>query len=164
MTHPMAVEELQDDAAVEELAGTEIAVPLFAVIQHNYEEARARIHDLGCSPSHAALNETDPHPGTERIDMRLVNPPAAGETTPPTAAMSVAAALLAEQPGIERAGSPVPAGGPRSEEHPRSFPRQPGERARHFCSEVQAATAVVLTMISSWLPGSAASSPPRRSA
>lgn len=158
MTHPVAV-ELQDHETVEELPGVESAVPLFAVIQHSYEEARARIHDLADS-SWPAADGSDQHPGTELIDMRLVAPPAVlGAATPSTATMSSAARLLAEQASGEGAGL---GGGERT--GAADGVALPGAgaseaRARPFSAELRAAKAMVATIMSRWLPESAAISP-----
>jgi hypothetical protein len=145
MIQPLVVEERQQGTIVEkrqvgeaqEAAGGDLITPGLAAIQHRYEEARANIARLW----DAAEDLTDPHPDTEAIDIRLVQPPTAyTTTTPPTTAMSVAARYLAEQPedesrpGLERhtASSPGdddmqarrrPADGPLLSHRPRRWLR-----------------------------------------
>jgi hypothetical protein len=117
MIQPLVVEERQQGTTVEkdqageaqEAGGGDLITPGLAAIQHRYEEARANIARLPDGLWDAAEDPTDPHPATEAIDIRLVQPPTAcTATTAPTAAMSVAARYLAEQPedesrpGLER--------------------------------------------------------------
>jgi hypothetical protein len=106
MIQPLVVEERQQGTTVEkgqageaqEAPGGELIAPGLAAIQHRYEEARANIAGLSDGLWDAAQDPTDPHPDTEAIDIRLVQPPTAyTATTPPTTAMSVAARYLAEQ-------------------------------------------------------------------
>ena len=94
MTHPMAV-QFQENTVVGELDGDEITVQFLADIQHSYEEAKACIDDLPRSSWPAAPDGTEPHPGTEKIDLRVVELPAVPAA--PTAAMSLAARVVAEQ-------------------------------------------------------------------
>ena len=161
MTHPMAVEELLDDKAVEELAGDEIALSLLAAIQHSYEEAKACIDDPDRSSWPATPDGTEPHPGTEKIDLRLVKPPAVrAVTTPPTAAMSLAARVVAEQPVSDGVGSSAASGPQR---HTASAPQAPGARVGQNSPDLATAPrrrrATVAAVISRWFPGSAAIAP-----
>lgn len=112
MTHPEAVEGLQDGRTT-----VVNAAPQLAAMQHNYEGARAFIAGLVGSSRDPAQHDAEPHPDTEAIDIRLVKPPAACEATPPTAAMSVAARFLAEQPIIEGICSRVDPTGPTPQRH-----------------------------------------------
>jgi hypothetical protein len=117
MIQPLVVEERQQGTTVEkgragaaqEAGGGDLVAPGLAAIQHRYEEARAHIARLSDGLWDTAEDLTDPHPDTEAIDIRLVQPPTAlAATTPPTTAMTVAARYLAEQPeddnrpGLER--------------------------------------------------------------
>ena len=106
MIQPLVVEERQQGTTIEkgqtgeahEAAGGDLIPPGLAAIQHRYEEARANIARLSDGLWDAAEDSTDPHPDTEAIDIRLVQPPTAyTPATPPTTAMSVAARYLAEQ-------------------------------------------------------------------
>jgi hypothetical protein len=130
MIQPLVVEARQQGTTVEkgqagkahEAAGGGLIAPALAAIQHRYEEARANIAGLSDGLWDAAEDLTDPHPDTEAIDIRLVQPPTAyPATTPPTTAMSVAARYLAEQPGDESR--------PRLERHTASSPRDDEMRA-----------------------------------
>jgi len=110
MIQPLVVEERQQGTTVDkgrageaqEAGGGDLSAPGLAAIQHRYEEARANIARLSDGLWDAAEDQTDPHPDTQAIDIRLVQPPTACTApTPPTTAMSVAARYLAEQPGDE---------------------------------------------------------------
>jgi hypothetical protein len=144
MTHPMAVEERQDDEALGELDGDESAGPLLAAIQHSYEEAKACIDGLARSPLPATPDGTEPHPGTEKIDLRLVTLPAVPPASaPPTAAMSLAARVVAEQP--------VSGGVGHQERVARAGQDSPGHAVTP-----RRRRATVAAVISRWFPGSAA--------
>ena len=131
MIQPLVVEERQQGTTVEkgrageaqEAGGGDLIASGLAAIQHRYEEARANIAGLSEGLWNAAQDLTDPHPDTEAIDIRLVQPPTAyTATTPPTTAMSVAARYLAEQPEDECR--------PTHERRAASFPRDVEMRAR----------------------------------
>lgn len=137
MTHPMAVEELQHDEAVVERYGDEIALPLFVAIQLTFEEAMASIDDIARSSPSAAPGGAEPHPRTEKIDLRLVKPPAVPEAPlPPTTAMSLAARCLAEHPVGRAACPPAAADEARSRRRTASAPTEPGARAEDRCSDL----------------------------
>jgi hypothetical protein len=130
MIQPLVVEERQQGTTVEkgraggaqEAGGGDLIAPGLAAIQHRYEEARANIARLSDGLWDAAEDLTDPHPDTKAIDISLVQPPTAyTATTPPTAAMSVAARYLAEQPEDESR--------PRLERRTASAPRDDEMRA-----------------------------------
>ena len=157
MTHPMAVEEVQDDRAVGELDGDEIAGPLLAAIQHSYEQAKALIDAPAGSQWPATPGKTEPHPGTEKIDLRLVKPPAVRvAATPPTATMSLAARLVAEQSVSDGVDSSTAMSGPGSERHTASAPQQPVARVGQNFPDRGAAPPRrrrVADVISRWFPG-----------
>ena len=132
MTHPMAVEELQDDEAVEELAADEIAGSLLAAIQHSFDEAMASIDDLARSSGPTGTDVIEPHPGTEKIDLRLVTLPAVpAAATEPTAAMSLAARVVAERPVGDGARLSTAPSGPTAERHTGSARQQTVAPAGH---------------------------------
>lgn len=159
MTHPMTVEDLQDEKAVEEL-DCDFAGPLLAAIQHSYEEAKACIEDAARSSWPAAPEVTRPHPGTEKIDLRLVRPPAVRPATPPTAAMSLAARVVAEQPVGEGVGTSAATNGPGRERHTVSAPQEPVARAEGNVADLATTPrrrrAMAAAVLSRWFPGSAA--------
>ena len=145
MTHPMTVEDPQDETAVEEL-DCDFAGPLLAAIQHSYEEAKACIDDVARSSWPATPDGTQPHPGTEKIDLRLVRPPVVRRaTTPPTAAMSLAARVVAEQPVGEGVGSSAATGG-----------RGPERNGTDLATAPRRLRAMAAAVISAWFPGSTA--------
>jgi hypothetical protein len=130
MIQPLVVEERQQGTTVEtgrageaqEAGGGDLIAQGLAAIQHRYEEARANIARLSDGLWDAAEDLTDPHPDTEAIDIRLVQPPTAhAATTPPTTAMTVAARYLAEQPEDDNR--------PGLERHTASSPRDDEMRA-----------------------------------
>jgi hypothetical protein len=121
LTHPTAIEQRQDGGAVEEAADT--AAPHLAAIQDSYEEAKANIVDPSRSPTYPARECSDPHPGTEKIDVRAVKPPVPRDAIPGTAAMSVAARSLAEQLVAEEMRSSARSGEPPASAVPSARPR-----------------------------------------
>ena len=160
MTHPVAVEELQDDEAVDEPAVDEITAPLLAAIQHSFEEAMASLDDLARSSGPAATAGTEPHPGTEKIDLRLVELPAVpAAPTEPTAAMSLAARVVAERPVGDGARLSRAPSGPTAERHTGSARQQTVAPAGHDSPDRTTAPrprARWWAALSSRFPGSAA--------
>ena len=154
MTQPEAVEEFHhaesaeegqevegiekgQGGEAEEVAGGDIVAPQLAAIQHSYEEARACI----ASSRYAADDVTNPHPDTEKIDLRLVKSPAVQEaTTPPTRAMSVAARHLAESPVTDGRRSRAEADGSRQQGHTASCPSEDETQAPHLHTDLPVVT------------------------
>ena len=112
MTHPNAVEGRQDGRTT-----VDTAAPQLAAIQQGYEEAKACIAGQAGSSGHGERPDADPHPDTQAIDIRPVEPPAACEATPPTTAMTVAARFLAERPLLDGTAARVNPSGPTPEGH-----------------------------------------------
>jgi hypothetical protein len=138
MTHPDAVEEVQDGEAVEDMAGGGIA-PQLAAIQESYDEAMACIVGLARSPWDVAPDSTDPHPATEKIDVQLAKPPVVQEaSTPATEAMTVAAMCLAEQPILGGERRPADLIGTSPDRRTASSRREPELRATHPDTDLSA--------------------------
>lgn len=134
MTHPVAVEELQNEA-VAEVYGDEIAEPLLAALQSTFDEAMACLDDLARSWS-GDPEPIDPHPRTQKIDVRLIEPPVVADAgTPPTRAMSLAARCMAEHPLNDVMTTSVAGGRSGPEGLAASSPAERGDPATHIRSD-----------------------------
>lgn len=92
-----AVTGVPDDGAAGGEVGDGAATPNLAAIQHSYEQAKANIVD----PSPDWPLDDEPLPATEKLDVRSAKLPAVPAGTRGTAAMTVAARCLSEQPVVD---------------------------------------------------------------